>query len=105
MTTTLKRPILGITIGDPGGVGPEVCAKALNESDIYSICRPLLIGDAVIVVNAISFCNLNLKVNVCQETANGRYTPGTLDVLDLGNLPLTELQHKNCYSRSGQGLL
>ena len=75
MTTTLKRPILGITIGDPGGVGPEVCAKALNESDIYSICSPLLIGDAEIMANAVSFCNLNLKVNVCQEPADGSSLP------------------------------
>jgi 4-hydroxy-L-threonine phosphate dehydrogenase PdxA len=32
MTSTSKRPLLGITMGDPGGIGPEVCAKAL--------CRP-----------------------------------------------------------------
>ena len=24
-----KRPILGITIGDPGGIGPEVVLKTL----------------------------------------------------------------------------
>ena len=102
MTTTPKRPILGITIGDPGGVGPEVCAKALNDPDIYSICRPLLIGDATIMANAVSFCNLNLNINVCQEAADGRFTPGTLDVLDLCNLPLTELQHKTVTAAQGK---
>lgn len=102
MTTPLKRPILGITIGDPGGVGPEVCAKALNESEIYSICRPLLVGDAGIMANAVSFCNLNLKINVCGKPADGSYTPGTLDILDLDNLPLSQLQHKTVTAAQGK---
>ena len=34
-----QKPLLGITMGDPGGIGPEICAKALDESDIYRICN------------------------------------------------------------------
>ena len=36
-----KRPILGISVGDPGGIGPEITAKALNLKEIYDICRML----------------------------------------------------------------
>ncbi len=102
MTTALQRPILGITIGDPGGIGPEICAKALNDPDIYTICRPLLIGDAAIMANAVSFCNLNLNINSCQDVTDGRFDHSTLDVLDLGNLPLAELQHKAATAAQGK---
>ncbi len=102
MTTAQKRPILGITIGDPGGIGPEICAKALNDPDIYTICRPLLIGDAAIMANAVSFCNLDLNINGCRKVTDGRFTHGSLDVLDLGNLPLAELQHKTVTAAQGK---
>ena len=33
-----KRPILGISVGDPGGIGPEISVKALSREDIYEHC-------------------------------------------------------------------
>jgi len=38
------RPIVGMTIGDPAGIGPEVSLKA--AADVSSVCQPVLIGDA-----------------------------------------------------------
>jgi 4-hydroxythreonine-4-phosphate dehydrogenase len=56
------RPILGITMGDPFGIGPEVAVKALANKNIYLRCRPLLIGDANVFRQAIAFSGLKLKV-------------------------------------------
>jgi 4-hydroxythreonine-4-phosphate dehydrogenase len=39
-------PIIGITMGDPAGVGPEIIVKALSDPEIYKICRPVVFGDA-----------------------------------------------------------
>ena len=30
-----QRPLVGITLGDPAGVGPEIILKALREADLY----------------------------------------------------------------------
>ena len=38
-------PILGITMGDPFGNGPEISVKALMDPSIYDRCRPLIVGD------------------------------------------------------------
>ena len=40
-----KKPILGITMGDPFGNGPEITVKALADKSVYDRCRPLVIGD------------------------------------------------------------
>jgi 4-hydroxythreonine-4-phosphate dehydrogenase len=40
-----EKPVLGITIGDVAGIGPEIIAKACLEPEIYHLCRPILIGD------------------------------------------------------------
>ncbi len=39
------KGIIGITIGDPAGIGPEVSLKAISDLEIQSICTPMLIGD------------------------------------------------------------
>ncbi|HEX2649049.1 MAG TPA: 4-hydroxythreonine-4-phosphate dehydrogenase PdxA [Burkholderiales bacterium] len=41
----MTLPAIGITMGDPAGVGPEVVLKALKHLDVYAFCRPLVIGD------------------------------------------------------------
>ncbi|MBE9581142.1 MAG: 4-hydroxythreonine-4-phosphate dehydrogenase PdxA, partial [Proteobacteria bacterium] len=40
-----NRPIIGVTMGDPVGVGPEVILKALSQRSLYDTCRPLVLGD------------------------------------------------------------
>jgi 4-hydroxythreonine-4-phosphate dehydrogenase len=86
------RPLLGISMGDPGGIGPEICAKALASSSIYALCRPLVIGDAQILRDAVRFCGLDLQVGVCDRPSEGSYRQGAIDILDLQNLPLSELK-------------
>lgn len=41
----MTLPILGITLGDVCGVGPEITIKALNRPEIYQFCKPVVIGD------------------------------------------------------------
>ena len=41
-----NRPILGISMGDPFGNGPEITVRALADAAIYDRCRPLVVGDA-----------------------------------------------------------
>ena len=48
------KPILGITMGDPSGNGPEITIKALMKPEIYERCRPVVIGDAVCMEAAAS---------------------------------------------------
>ena len=38
-------PVIGITVGDPAGIGPEVSLKSLIDGSVEAVCRPVLIGD------------------------------------------------------------
>lgn len=40
------RPHIGLTIGDPAGIGPEVALKAAWAPEVLEVCVPVLIGDA-----------------------------------------------------------
>ncbi|MGC4033172.1 MAG: 4-hydroxythreonine-4-phosphate dehydrogenase PdxA [Tepidisphaeraceae bacterium] len=76
-------PILGITMGDPAGVGPEIVAKAVSRPDTFKTCRPLVIGDAWIMQKAIAYANVSLLVNRVKNLEAAKFTPGVLDVFDL----------------------
>ena len=39
-----KKPIVGITMGDPAGIGPEIVLKALKQARVHSACNPVVFG-------------------------------------------------------------
>src|SRR5438309_1568325 len=47
----LSRPRIGITMGDPAGIGPEVVLKAVAEEEIQNVCVPVIIGDAQLLAH------------------------------------------------------
>lgn len=48
----MHKPKIAVTMGDPAGVGPEICLLALTNPDIYSVCTPIIFGDARILERA-----------------------------------------------------
>lgn len=87
MNTNL--PIVAITMGDPAGIGPEICLKALCEEKVYAACRPLIVGDAAILQRAASGMGLRIAVRPVAAVAEARFERGTVDVLDLHCVDLT----------------
>jgi len=80
------RPLIGITMGDPASIGPEIVVKALAKEELYALVRPLVIGEAQTLRKALGITELSLSLHVVHEPHGGRYQPGTIDVLDLGNI-------------------
>ncbi|UCD77317.1 MAG: 4-hydroxythreonine-4-phosphate dehydrogenase PdxA, partial [Desulfobacterales bacterium] len=97
-----KRPMLGISVGDPGGIGPEITAKALAEEEIYRLARPLVVGDLSFMEDVLRFTGLKLDLNPVQHIDDARFLQGTLDVLDLHNMPLEHLKYKTVTPEQGR---
>jgi 4-phospho-D-threonate 3-dehydrogenase / 4-phospho-D-erythronate 3-dehydrogenase len=49
--SNLVRPRVGITMGDPAGIGPEVVLKAVTEAEVTACCQPVIIGDAQLLAH------------------------------------------------------
>jgi 4-phospho-D-threonate 3-dehydrogenase / 4-phospho-D-erythronate 3-dehydrogenase len=45
-TDSPDKPRVGITIGDPAGIGPEIALKAVGDARTLAACRPILVGSA-----------------------------------------------------------
>jgi 4-hydroxy-L-threonine phosphate dehydrogenase PdxA len=88
MTTAnpLRRPTIAAMIGDPAGIGPEVCAKALATGEPQKLCRPVLIGDARAIASAIERSALDLALQVVRTLEEARPDETGALVLDPGDL-------------------
>ena len=80
------RPILGVTMGDPAGVGPEITAKAAAERSVRETARLLVIGSADVMAEAVSVARTPLSVRAVKRADECRFADGTLEVLDLANV-------------------
>jgi len=80
-------PTIGITMGDPVGIGPEILVKALNDPKLYTICKPLIIGDSTIIQQALKLLNFNHKnINIIDDPKQGIYKFDSLDIMDISNI-------------------
>ncbi|MDD3515169.1 MAG: 4-hydroxythreonine-4-phosphate dehydrogenase PdxA [Synergistaceae bacterium] len=80
----MTRPVIGITIGDPSGVGPEISLKALKNEEVLSSCIPVLYGDEAVLRRAapIVGCTKEIvPIGGPEEAKEGRISvvsPGVL---------------------------
>lgn len=61
------RPRVGITMGDPAGIGPEVVLKAVAEPEVTSICQPVIIGDAQLLAHTARTLNLQCGYDIVRR--------------------------------------
>ena len=97
-----QRPVLGITIGDPGGIGPEITAKSLNEEKIYELARPVVVGDLRVMEDALKFTDVELTLNPVRNVQDARGVHGIMDILDLKNMPMDRLRYKEVTAEQGK---
>jgi len=85
------KPRIGITMGDPAGIGPEITAKAFANGDWMTRCRAVVIGDAGVLRQACGFAKVDLRVNAVEALEQARCEPGAMDVIDLRNVDVARL--------------
>ena len=87
------KPIIGITMGDPASIGPEISLKALNNISLYEKCKPVIIGDVSVMEKAKEYTGLNhLKIHAIKNISEALFTYGTIDVYDMELIDVNELE-------------
>ncbi len=99
-----EKPVLGITMGDPGSVGPEISVKALAHAGIYEQCRPLMIGDAKVMEQAVKTVGMegNITIHPVHAVEEGLYTVGVIDVFDMNVVDMSRLAVGKVSEHSGE---
>jgi 4-hydroxythreonine-4-phosphate dehydrogenase len=59
-----ERLGIGITMGDPAGIGPELCLRALQEPVVLKQCTPIVFGDAGVLRRVAEAAKLSFSAGV-----------------------------------------
>ncbi len=86
MTDTL--PVIGITMGDPSGIGPEIICKALLGAEVTSICKPIVLGDRGILAREAARLQL----------------PCALEIIEVSHLNPSEVLYGNPTIAGGKAM-
>lgn len=96
------KPIIAVTMGDASGVGPEIIVKALSDQDVYSYCRPFVIGDAKIIARELKLLNSDMTFSIIESPEEAEFSYGTIDIVDLDLLP-EDLPYGKISAEAGNG--
>jgi len=92
---TITKPIIGITMGDAAGVGPEIILKSFDHDVVHETSRSFVIGDASILERAKQFTGSTKTIRRIASPSEATFARDSIDCLDLGlltaELPLGEV--------------
>lgn len=97
-----NKKIIGITMGDPASIGPEITVKAFADPSLYELCCPLVVGDADVMEAALSIVNhKELQIHRIQNVSDALFRFGTIDVFDMGLIDAAQLQRGQVSAECG----
>jgi 4-hydroxythreonine-4-phosphate dehydrogenase len=95
------KPIVGITMGDPASIGPEIALKALLQPEIYEICRPILVGDGGVFNKIREKLGIDIQLNTVQSVSEAAFKFGTPDIFDLKNADPSKIEFGQISAEAG----
>jgi len=82
-----------VTMGDPAGIGPEIIIKALSLAELSRLSRPVVIGDARVMKNAMKFSKGSpVALKEIKRLDDGDFRTGMINILDMDNVDFPKLR-------------
>lgn len=98
----MKRATLVIPIGDIAGIGPEIVVKALEHPEVYTWCRPLVVGERSAMERVIQITHSALLIHEVDEDHEAQYTYGTIDLVDMKNVDCRQIEFGRVQAEAGR---
>lgn len=89
-------------MGDPAGIGPEIIVKTLSIEEIYTLCKPVVIGDSQVIERAKRHVKNKIKTNLITDISDGKFELGTINIYNLNNVRIDELKIGQIQAMAGK---
>lgn len=83
-----NKPIVGMTMGDASGVGPEIIVKSLLNKHLYEQSHPIVIGDVKMLKRAAELLDTEITIKQVNENSDFTTRFGEIACYDLDLLPV-----------------
>ena len=84
-------PILGVTAGDPAGIGPEITLLTVTDPQMRMLARAVVYADPAVMRRAAQVVGSSATINVVTDAAEAGDDPNVVDVIDIGVIADAEL--------------
>jgi 4-hydroxythreonine-4-phosphate dehydrogenase len=98
----MSLPLLGVTMGDPAGVGPEIIVRALGEPAVRARSRAVVIGSGAAMQEALKLLASPLTLHLVSGVADCRWREGEIECLDLKNVDMATLSRAAVSAAAGR---
>ena len=75
------KPLIGITIGDPAGIGPEIVLKSWACEGIHQICRPIVFAGEVELEQAVELVTEPLNFRAVHSVSEAEFKPDQVNYI------------------------
>ena len=65
-----SKPIVGISVGDPNGIGLEVILKSLEDKSVFDECSVIVFSNFKLIKNQMSYFNIDLHLKEVSDFNN-----------------------------------
>jgi len=79
-----NSPILGLTVGDPSGIGPEIVCTATRKIEGTRDCRCIIYADERVIRQSMPCVHETRELNRITDAAD--YTPGKINYVEVGSI-------------------
>jgi len=86
-TQGMKKKILAVTMGDPGGIGAEIIVRAVASPSVRKCCIPVIIGDAGVMQEAVALLRLSTAIKTVDSPEEIKSIQNTIHVIDMKSIP------------------
>jgi len=99
-----EKPIIGITMGDPAGIGPEIVVKSVLSPGILRACRPVVVGDKRIVKKALGVFGSGAGMKVLPDISPELLNPKQVNVLDTADADPDQIETGRASAAGGRAV-
>lgn len=98
----MKKSTIGITMGDPSGIGPELIIKVLSKKEIYGYCRPFVVGDPKVMEENLKMLGKDLSLKEIHDLSEAKFSFSHIEVLCPEGVNIQEIRWGKLDSINGK---
>lgn len=94
-----QEPVIGVTMGDPAGIGPEVTLKAVADDRVRAAATTVVLGDYDHLATLADRYDVDVNLQRV-DSADAATADGPIDVIDFGNVD--DFEHGDLRAENGR---
>ena len=101
----MTLPVIGITMGDPTGIGPEIIVKALSTREPFETCRPVVFGDRGVLERAVNQLDFLTTIELIEKIPEEGYLPQKIFLLPFSQMEVASLHFGKPDTKCGEAMV